>query len=440
MHIPSNDILLLPDQLHSSIQSMVSHTPSHSILEHYLPDIRDTILALLQGLKMKQALIRTIQSPLTPTSPHLPQMTVIYLRKGERVKKVKCLNRFNRSYVCKLFQDHFNTTLNEPIICLLDPHSNVEYEIEDYTDIKEHDVVSMREEQSPLISQLKQVLDKWMNSHQITSPQPPLELTSLRHDVDEIRGLNQTLKTQFTDIIQEIRHRASTVGVRSRMEDSKERTQKAATFITHRLESLQDTIDQLKSDVTQKRCRPSKSRLSYCQQESKKLEAELTELADHIKSCKPTWKKTWETELQHIVKEQQFLKEQEALLVDLKEDHHAALEVLSQLITISNLQEKHPRPIITQISSDGMSGILTQVANLEIDHHKRLKAVEKAEQSRSRDLLLRRDDFEKELSDFVMLDKLKKTGNLFLNEKRHEARLKLMLQRDGATMPTNDHL
>lgn len=253
------------------------------------------------------------------------------------------------------------------------------------------------------------------------------EIEELRHDLQSMNKIYQDLKSSTERVITELRQKKNSLHTvvmldpttRAEMNASRQVTQRAATLITNRLEILQDTIDQIKLDVTQNRCRPSRAQLEHCQSESEHIQKDIQVLVDNLKSVKPSWKKTWEIELQQIVKEQQFLKEQEALVVDLKEDHQALLQVLDQLNKIAEIQQRKKEAGITAVYNSsrpvpdgfqGMQSVIKQVSTIEVDHSKRVQALDEAERARSKALSQRIDAFEKELTDFVGFSKLKKTG------------------------------
>ncbi|ORX58292.1 AIP3-domain-containing protein [Hesseltinella vesiculosa] len=186
--------------------------------------------------------------------------------------------------------------------------------------------------------------------------------------------------------------------------------------ITNRLEDLQDMIDHIKLDVTQRKCRPSGTQMQHCGDERKALGEEIAAFGQYIGQVKPVWKKTWEQELQNIVKEQQTLKEQEGLLLDMKDDLEALQEVYEQLEKICAYQAKS-KPVVREFlvkpaedGHEGMSSVLRQIATIDVDNDRRLKALEMADKMRQRELANRIDEFEEELSHFVDQKKLKKTG------------------------------
>lgn len=300
----------------------------------------------------------------------------------------------------------------------------------------------------------KQTLNQVLHSIQANHPTEKVklqqEINDLRHDLEDIQTIYQQLKNETTKVITELRTKtqhAHTVVMldpttRAEMNASRQVTQKAATIITNRLEALQDAIDQIKLDVTQKRCRPSKLQLNHCKEESDIVQDEINDLVRKIKVAKPTWKKTWEVELQQIVKEQQFLKEQEALLVDLKEDHQSLLQVLDQLWKISEIQERKKQAgvVLYKVAPveegfEGMTSVIKQVSTIQVDHSRRVQALAEAEKIRSKELSQRIDAFERELTDFVGLSKLKKTGGAEAIDRQRQEKDKDLIKQIFANVP-----
>ncbi|KAF7720889.1 Bud site selection protein 6 [Apophysomyces ossiformis] len=257
------------------------------------------------------------------------------------------------------------------------------------------------------------------------------QIDTLRRDISVMRQLQREIREETNSVIGELKEKAQSLReqeeenankgsqrsvARLFIEEGKEKLLTSSDKITARLEDLQDTIDQLKLDVTQRKCRPSEAQMTHCSKETKALAAEIEEFGNYIKKVKPTWKKTWEQELQTIVKEQQSLKEQEGLLLDMKDDLDALLEVFDQLEKIYAYQAK-AKPVLREFrvapaeeGFEGMSSVLKQVATIDVDHDRRLRALEQSEKMRQRELANRIDDFEKELGEFVDAKKLKKTG------------------------------
>ncbi|PHZ12674.1 AIP3-domain-containing protein [Rhizopus microsporus ATCC 52813] len=287
-----------------------------------------------------------------------------------------------------------------------------------------------------------------------------IEIESLKRDLAVIRQLDRERKEETSQIIQEIRAKAASltkaneqdikvISARSALEEGKKGLLEKSDKITTRLEELQDTIDQLKLDVTQRKCRPSEIQMTHCAKERRELSKDIEEFGAFIAQVKPKWKKTWEHELQTIVKEQQTLKDQEYLLTDIKDDLEALSEVFEQLEKIYAYQAS-AKPVVREFrvvpaedGHEGMSSVLKQVATIDVDHERRLRAMEQADKMRQRELANRIDDFEKELVTFVDTKKLKKTGGALeidrLRKQKDEEILKQIYASKAAGSNTNNN-
>ncbi|EPB91840.1 hypothetical protein HMPREF1544_01348 [Mucor circinelloides 1006PhL] len=467
-------------------QSLPRSPVSPSVREEFDmndPKTQDAVNALTrqENLARRSSVRRASHHHLTVDTvekPHVPDTIDIYLRKGEQVKKTSIHADIKLEEIRQLFRDQFSVTKEQEFdIYILDPASNVEYELEKLNDIKPYSIMSFKEnmmETQPNIAvdvakemkslfedTMQQVLARLEQKQCTNIPQEKIreqqkELESLRHDLASIHQFHNDYKKETEQLIAELREKSSKIvaptvvildeKAHAEMNESREVTQKAATLITSRLEALQDTIDQLKLDVTQRRCRPSKAQLNQCQEESDRLKLEMNDLQVRIKKFKPIWKKTWEVELQQIVKEQQFLKEQEALLVDLKDDHKAVLDVLDQLVKISEIQERKKQLGVefrmvppAEEGFEGMTSVMKEVSNIHVDHSRRVKALAQAESRRSKELSQRIDAFERELTDFVGLRKLKKTGGPQAIDKQRQEKDKAMMKQIFVNHSSNNH-
>ncbi|KAI9481125.1 MAG: actin interacting protein 3-domain-containing protein [Benjaminiella poitrasii] len=262
-----------------------------------------------------------------------------------------------------------------------------------------------------------------------------IEIEKLRREIAVLRQSEREIREETSNVIAELKEKLQeevdkrkreeeepneqesyTSKARVELEDGKKTLLEKSDQVTNRLEELQDTIDQLKLDVTQRKCRPSEAQMTHCADERKALAQEIEDFGTFIAQVKPRWKKTWEHELQTIVKEQQTLKDQEYLLSDMKDDLDALLEVFEQLEKIYAYQvHTRPQPREFRVAPpeegfEGMSSVLKQVATIDVDHSRRLRALEQADKMRQRELASRIDEFEKELVGFVDAKKLKKTG------------------------------
>lgn len=282
-----------------------------------------------------------------------------------------------------------------------------------------------------------------------------LEIENLKRDIVVLRQLDHESKEEANQMIEEIKMKAATIvnssikkdsqisSARFILEEGKKSLLEKSDKITNRLEDLQDTIDQLKLDVTQRKCRPSEIQMKHCAKERKELSKEIEEFDMFIAQVKPKWKKTWEYELQTIVKEQQALKDQEYLLTDIKDDLEALSEVFEQLEKIYAYQVS-AKPIVREFrvtpveeGFEGMASVLKQVATIDVDHERRLRAMEQADKMRQRELANRTDDFERELVSFVNTKKLKKTGGALeidrLRKQKDEEMIKQLYEKKAST-------
>lgn len=269
-----------------------------------------------------------------------------------------------------------------------------------------------------------------------------MQVESIRRDMGVVRQMHDGFRSEMQGLIEGLREKAKVLktqpitvtSARKYVDEGKEELDRTAEDITKRLEDLQDTIDELKLDVTSRKCRPSSTQMQHCDEEAKKLQTDIANLSDKIKTIKPMWKKTWEEELQNIVKEQQFLKDQEALLLDLEEDHTAILEVFGQLQKIREIQEKGKptrrefRIPVSEAGHEGMNSVLKQVTTIQVDPERRLRALNQAEKMRERELANRIDEFEHELTSFVESKKLRMTGGAQEIERQRQKKNQTMLR------------
>lgn len=191
--LPMDDMMHLPDDLFNCLKDALSKEPSSTTLEEYLPLIRDIILKLLQGLKKKQFMLRerfeqqqsnnNIPLPLpspssstetttrfssrlpintnkavpestplsTPTTSTFDNNSIstipLFLKFNDRIKRVKLdpLAIVDMDTVKRLFIDKFSLEGDNTIetILILDNESNVEYELEDLSDIQPYTILSI---------------------------------------------------------------------------------------------------------------------------------------------------------------------------------------------------------------------------------------------------------------------------------------------------------
>ncbi|KAF8943444.1 Bud site selection protein 6 [Haplosporangium gracile] len=265
------------------------------------------------------------------------------------------------------------------------------------------------------------------------------EVQTLRRDLGVVRQLYSELQSETKMMLgnlagytSKIRKQALDAPVSSRMiiETGKVKLDKKSEDLTNKIEDLQDVVDDMKINVTQRRGRPSESSMTFVDKQCEQIDKDIAELSDYIQTIRPSWKKTWEVELQTIVKEQMFLKEQEALLEDLKEDRSSLLQTLGNLKKLTELQVKTGgsgskeyvfQPVVDE-DFEGLKTVMEEVKMIEPDSNKRLKAMAQMEKLRHIELSSRIDEFEEELTTFVGASKLRKTGGALEVERQRQQR------------------
>ncbi|KAG0027779.1 Bud site selection protein 6 [Podila clonocystis] len=269
------------------------------------------------------------------------------------------------------------------------------------------------------------------------------EVQSLRRDLSVVRQLYTELQTETKTMLgslagytSQIRKQALEAPVSSRLfiESGKVKLDKKSEDLTNKIEDLQDVVEDMKLNVTQRRGRPSDTSMIFVDKQCEEIAQEISELSDYIQTLRPSWKKTWEVELQTIVKEQMFLKEQEALLEDLKEDRGSLLQTLGNLRKLLELQLKsnanglgvsrefHFQPAPVDEGFEGLKTVMEEVKLIAPDSDKRLRAMAQMEKLRHIELSNRIDEFEEELTNFVGESKLRKTGGAQEVERQRQQR------------------
>ena len=205
-------------------------------------------------------------------------------------------------------------------------------------------------------------------------------------------------------------------GTRAFIDSGKAKLDNKSQDLLTKIEELQDSIDDLKNDVTTRRIKPKPKQLENIQQSITGRQSELDDLTKYIATVKPMWKKTWEAELQNIVEEQQLLNHQEELLSDLKADHDNVVTIFDQIQQYVSMRQASSgrsrdfRPPSPDPGHEGLRTVMLEVKGLAADPDKRMKAIQQAEKARSKEAANKTDEFANELGGFVEGRKLRKTG------------------------------
>lgn len=280
------------------------------------------------------------------------------------------------------------------------------------------------------------------------------EVLNLRREMAILRQLQGDFSTDIGGLLKGMKEHSAKVRAIAAREIPAERnfiitgkskldtnSQEVLTLI----EDLQDVVDDLKSDVIQRGVKPKPAVLKKVSADIERATRGLQDLENYVQTVKPSWKKTWETELQNIVDEQDFLNHSEGLIADLREDHGALQEVYEDIQQVVKLRSAgRPAggkyiPPLPEEGHEGLSTVMLEVRGQSIDHERRLRALQAAEKNRQREMASRTNEFTDELAGFVQGkagDGLRRTGGHLeaerIRAKRDKATLLAMFGAGGA--------
>lgn len=275
------------------------------------------------------------------------------------------------------------------------------------------------------------------------------EVQSVRRDLAGLRQIYSEYSTDHKNIMSSLRtqlERVKTVantkvsGSRAFIDAGKTKLDGQSQDLLTKIETLMDTVEIMREDVTVRRMRPAPHKMEDLRKQIETSRSELDDVLAYMTTVRPAWKKTWSEELQNVVEEQRFLKHQEELLEEMSEDHK---EMAGMFENIDELMKKMaPSPgasgqpkggprmglreyIPPEVDRDhqGLSTVMTEVRSLSVDPDRRLRAIQEAEKAREVSRTENKDnEFAKELGGFVDSKQLRKTGPSSLSLTR-ESRL-----------------
>ncbi|KAJ2822988.1 Bud site selection protein 6 [Coemansia erecta] len=206
-------------------------------------------------------------------------------------------------------------------------------------------------------------------------------------------------------------------------------------------EDVHGMVQEMRKDVAQRGSIPSAQMMKKANAELKTIEEGTQKLIKFINETRSDWKRTWEEELQNILKEQSFVKDVEQMLGELLDDTKHLDDVLDKLDKIIGLKLKERSKddyvpaaatkfidvVAPDDARDAKGDLFKQITCVDIDHQRRVDALKAAERLRLQELAAKVNEFDDELSDFVSQRKLRKTGGTEeLERRRAEKNVEIM--------------
>ncbi|KAJ1028807.1 hypothetical protein NDA16_001972 [Ustilago loliicola] len=264
------------------------------------------------------------------------------------------------------------------------------------------------------------------------------ELQNLRREFAITRQLQTDFEGDVKSILSTVREQAGSVRTiastkvaaeRNFIVAGKARLDTQSQDLLTLIEDLQDTVDDLRVDVIQRGVKPRPALVKQIVEDVDQATKGLLELEGYVQTVKPSWKKTWESELQNIVDEQEFLNHEEGLLSDLRDDLGALKEVFSNIQQVVKLRGGSGKggkyiPPLPEEGHEGLSTVMMEVKSQAVNHEKRLRALQAVERQRQKDMLASKsnDEFSEELAGFVDKKVLRKTGGVLEAERVRQRR------------------
>lgn len=405
-----------------------------------------------------------------------PPKLHVFLRLGNRVRKAEIDAPPSLVAIRLRFVDMFGYTPSGedvfPEMLIQDEKTGIEYELTEATarDVKPGSLLTLKAKTSEELSLEKRMdaiqegLEK-LNARLSSAPAPasgpgnsfqrnnsmpvvhPPSIPSRRIPPESAEGFRQelavirqisakaigTMRTELgslTDTIKELQALpANGGGSRTYMTESRTRLDNDCTVLLRLVDEIQDIVDSQRESVVQRGIWIAPKRLDLVRRELARATADHRELTKFVETEKPVWKRTWESELNTIVEEEQFVKLQEELIVDLEGDIANAQKTFDLVAQVSE-ELSHGRTRTPQIApippgqeNQVKKAVLDEVSALHPDHSHRAQAVERVERLRQRELEQGTlNEFETELSQFVDEDRLTKSGGVAEVERKREER------------------
>ncbi|KAJ2798073.1 Bud site selection protein 6 [Coemansia guatemalensis] len=264
--------------------------------------------------------------------------------------------------------------------------------------------------------------------------QVELELAISRQQHREAVAAGDEEKAKITAELEKLRKDVASHPniLRVRIEEGKQMLKSSYREHNTSFEDVHSMVQEMRKDVAQRGSIPSPQMMKKAGSQLKHIETGVNELVAFINDTRSDWKRTWEEELQNILKEQSFVKDVEQLLGELLDDTRHLDDVLDKLDKIIELKlaerakDDYVPPAATKYIDvvaaddvrDAKKDFLKQIVCVDVDHQRRLDALSAAERLRLQELAAKVNEFDEELSDFVGQRKLRKTGGTEELERR----------------------
>ncbi|KAI0911762.1 bud site selection protein 6 [Ustulina deusta] len=282
------------------------------------------------------------------------------------------------------------------------------------------------------------------------NPNQLRELQSLRRDLAVLRQTYSNFQTEIQSSMSSLRSKAANVKVAavkaavpnaegdsgySYVVKGRKQLNSDSDRLVNKVDDLQDLVEDLRKDVVNRGVRPLPRQLEGVSKDIQILTKELKKMEDYMKREKPVWTRIWEKELEDVCQGRDELKLMEDLMIDLKDDLEKATETFTLVEQATKEQMKENTPTARQFSrglqnlgnsadpTAAKEGVLGEVRALQPNHEDRLEAIERAEKLRQKELESRKDNpMKKELANFVVEGKLKKSGGFEEVERARKAK------------------
>lgn len=438
-----------------------------------IPSALPTLDRSSDSITVKELKSKRENEPVTPASFQDKKSTSnIFLKVQDKTKKVEMPESVTLASLRLLFVEKFaySPGLDSfPDIYISDPGSTISYELEDHhlSEIKDGSVLSLQSPELPnhphqdLLKAIETLKQAQESSHasllekieslaspptQEVSPFKEVNTVTPRSNFDglkEVAALKEQihqLKQVQSNYKQNVQNDIATVldkvkafqeggldlsksSNRAYMESCHVKLSEDSDVLLTRVDDLQDLMEGMRKDVAKRGVRIGEKQLKNTKKEILGARTALKEMSEYISKERAVWKRIWEAELDKVCEEQQFFNLQGDLTVDLEVDlekidktfdliEQCSLEQSKQM---SNRRNKFQVPLIEPGESlDKMKDrILDSVVALNPDHDRRIDAISRAEKLRDKEReLMKKDQFQEELEDFVGDKKFKNAGGI----------------------------